>query len=130
MNTQIIQLTEIEGILEFYPILKQLFDDITVDSIRESVEDLMNKGAKFVGLYVDNQPVGFMQFSQGNNLTNYKYFILDELVVDDQYRSKGYGTKLLEYLENEAMKLGVSGIGLLSGLSLEKAHNFYQKNGY
>jgi GNAT superfamily N-acetyltransferase len=71
-----------------------------------------------------------MQFQIGNNLENYRYLVLDELVVDNNYRGKGYGTKLLEYLENQAKELNVSGIGLLSGIKREKAHEFYIKNGF
>ncbi len=130
MNKTINALKTTDQILEFYPVLTQLFDYVIKESIQESFSDLLSKGIKFVGLYVDDKPIGFMQYQVANNLENYKYLVLDELVIDSEYRGQGFGTKLLEYLENQAKVLNLSGIRLLSGVKREKAHEFYIKNGY
>ncbi len=52
---------------------------------------------------------------------------LQRLVVLKQYRKKGYAKKILNYLENDASKLGYSRVIMDSAL---KAVGFYEKNGY
>lgn len=56
--------------------------------------------------------------------------MVNKLVIDSKHRSKGYGTKMLSFIETKAKDLGANGIGLLSGIYMDKAHNFYEKNQY
>ncbi|WP_081430722.1 MULTISPECIES: GNAT family N-acetyltransferase [Anoxybacillaceae] len=56
-------------------------------------------------------------------------FYLAELCINNEIQGKGYGSKLLQFLEEELQKKNVKSIYLLTsngGL----AKNFYRKNGY
>lgn len=53
---------------------------------------------------------------------------IDYLFVDDTYRKNGYGSKLLTYLETQAIRLGVKRI-ILNTFDFQ-APAFYKKNGY
>ena len=53
---------------------------------------------------------------------------VDYLFVDDTYRKNGYGSKLLIYIETQAIRLGVKRI-ILNTFSFQ-APAFYKKNGY
>jgi GNAT superfamily N-acetyltransferase len=52
------------------------------------------------------------------------------LVVDEQYRSQGAGLRLLERAEQWAREKGCKEIGLRSNVIRERAHKFYERNGY
>ena len=53
---------------------------------------------------------------------------IDDLWVDKNFRSKGYGSKLLNYLESNYENEGFNNINLVT--SEFQAPDFYKKNGY
>lgn len=53
-----------------------------------------------------------------------------ELCVREDLRSKGYGRILLKKAEAFAEERGISEIEVLSSLRRERAHHFYEANGY
>lgn len=59
---------------------------------------------------------------------NSRYITVDYLFVDDAYRKNGYGSKLLTYLETQAIGLGVKRI-ILNTFGFQ-APVFYEKQGY
>ncbi len=54
-----------------------------------------------------------------------KDLYVDDLVVDSNSRSKGYGKILLDYAKEQAKLLGCKFFSLDSGLQREQAHKFY-----
>jgi len=55
---------------------------------------------------------------------------LKNMHIHPNHQRKGYGTKLLEKIENKARKENFSKIALRTTNIQEKAHKFYQSNGY
>lgn len=51
------------------------------------------------------------------------------LIIDEKYRNKGYGKKLVEFWEND-MKLKGYGMVLTSTQVDEEGQNFYRRLGY
>jgi len=54
-----------------------------------------------------------------------KNLYIDDLVTDNEARSKGYGKQLLRWLEKEAKKENCSELHLDSGVQRHQAHRFY-----
>lgn len=54
---------------------------------------------------------------------------VDDLVTAAEYRSKGYGARLLKWLHAEAKKRGCAYLELDSGLQRIDAHRFYEREG-
>jgi GNAT superfamily N-acetyltransferase len=52
------------------------------------------------------------------------------LVVDERRRSQGVGQRLLKQAEQWAREHGCNAIGLRSNVIRERAHAFYQREGY
>ncbi len=52
------------------------------------------------------------------------------IAVDERYRGKGIGRKLLETAEGWAKSCGCSGVRLVSGCERTQAHKFYLHCGY
>lgn len=55
---------------------------------------------------------------------------VDDLVADEQVRSKGYGTQLVARLKDEARANGCSEVQLISRVIREQAHRFYFRQGF
>jgi GNAT superfamily N-acetyltransferase len=52
------------------------------------------------------------------------------LIVDDAFRSQGVGKNLLAGAEEWARERGIRTIGLRSNVIRERAHEFYEREGY
>jgi GNAT superfamily N-acetyltransferase len=59
-----------------------------------------------------------------------KYAEISGLVVSEEARSRGVGKALLEAAEEWARGTGCAVISVRSNVKRERAHGFYQKNGY
>lgn len=55
---------------------------------------------------------------------------VDDLVADEQVRSKGYGAQLVAALKREAQAHGCSEVQLISRVVREQAHRFYFRQGF
>ena len=65
------------------------------------------------------------------NLIAYgKMLYLDDLVVREEVRSKGYGGMLIDWLEEQAIKNDCDVFNLTSGTERDKAHKFYFQKGF
>ena len=58
-----------------------------------------------------------------------KYLEIEDLVTSGKDRSNGYGGQLLKWAKAYAKNHNCNQIRLVSGISREQAHEFYQKNG-
>ena len=54
-----------------------------------------------------------------------KYLEIDDLVADDDERSRGYGGKLFDWIVEYARRQGCAHVRLLSGVQRFDAHRFY-----
>jgi GNAT superfamily N-acetyltransferase len=55
---------------------------------------------------------------------------VDDLVTDERTRSRGYGSRLIARLKEEARAHGCSEIQLISNVKREGAHRFYFREGF
>ncbi|MDN4603672.1 GNAT family N-acetyltransferase [Paenibacillus sp. F6_3S_P_1C] len=73
--------------------------------------------------------VGYIWFNVTDNRRGKDAFLLD-IVVEEAYRGKGYGTETMEALEREALSLSVDRIGLHVFGHNVRASSLYRKMGY
>lgn len=59
-----------------------------------------------------------------------KALILDDLFLSEEYRGKGLGRNVMEFIENYAKENGYKRLQFQSELSNPNAHEFYTKLGY
>lgn len=79
----------------------------------------------------DDNVIGFLSLIIDYQLHHAeKVATIEELIVSSKYRSKGLGKKLLENAIQYARNNGCDVIELTSGFSRERAHRFYEKNGF
>lgn len=65
-----------------------------------------------------------------NNLHPQPYALIEDLFVQEKFRGKSYGTKLLQTAILEAQKKGCYKIIATSRYEREKVHEFYKKHGF
>lgn len=75
--------------------------------------------------------IGFASLTLKNNLWQAGYLgHIDELVVDDNYRGRGIGTRLLEHILVLARQRGCRRVELDSAFHRKQAHQFYEQRGF
>lgn len=84
-----------------------------------------NPFARRLEYVIEDKVVGYLEYS-----LIYDRIELDNIMVIDEYRRKGIGTKLMSYLVNKAIDLKVVNITLEVRVSNEIARNLYKKFGF
>lgn len=101
--------------------------------LEETINKFKNQFTKEEGLpigfacYNDNILVGFCTL-QKNNLKKYPeiYPWICSVMIFEEYRHQGYGTKMLQEIANKAKELGYNKVYLWK----DQAPEFYKKIGY
>lgn len=79
----------------------------------------------------DSNIIGFLSLVIDYQLHHVeKVATIEELIVSSKYRSNGIGKNLLENAIEYAKNNKCDVIELTSGFSRERAHKFYEKNGF
>ncbi|MDU5108911.1 MAG: GNAT family N-acetyltransferase [Clostridium sp.] len=110
-----------------FKVVKQLRTDLNEDKYLQLVKLIHNDGYRMISLLENNEIVAIIGFTICTNLHSGKHIWVDDLITDENKRSKGYGEKLLSYVENIGRKNGCEILSLSSGLQRPKAHKFYEE---
>lgn len=57
------------------------------------------------GIYLDDKPVGFIQYYPNYDDGKPKEIFIDQLMIDKKFQGKGYGTKAIERVVEEIKQL-------------------------
>ena len=86
--------------------------------------------AVFVADYAKDGVIGWLHVSRQPLLEEELRAEVNGLVVADGQRSLGAGARLLAAAEEWARKRGCKGMSVRSNVLRERAHKFYERNGY
>ena len=78
----------------------------------------------------NDQAIGWLHLELHRTLTNPAGVLIAGFVVDEAHRSGGVGAKLLRAGEAWAREQGVARMTLYSRQTRERAHAFYEREGY
>lgn len=120
-----IELAETEqATLACYPIVAQLRPHLLEKNFVAKVHKQQKQGYQLAYL-VDDNVVAVAGFRLMDNLFSNRILYVDDLVTDENHRSKGYGKKLLDWLKQLAIKEHCQKLELDSGVQRGMAHRFY-----
>jgi ribosomal protein S18 acetylase RimI-like enzyme len=92
----------------------------------DSLNKMKEKGLKLFGLYEGSACIGFVAIERAND----GVFYMERLAVLPQYRHKGYGTILMDFVTEQVKKCGGKkiSIGIINDNKVLK--NWYNKYGF
>lgn len=99
------------------------------DDYARSIRDVLNDGARLVVLLEDGSPKACAVWRTYRTTFHGLRFYVDDLVVDADHRGRGYGKRLLEWLEAKARALECNAFDLESAVHRSAAHRFYFQAG-
>lgn len=124
---QIIELKTTNDILAAYPIMGQLRTSLDQETYLNLVKEAIEYDQyRMFALYVDDKMIAVIGFKIMITLYYGKFVWVCDLVTDSEFRSQGYGEKLLTFVENWAKGHQIQTIALSSGLQRVDAHRFYE----
>ena len=105
--------------------------DYDLEKQKAKIQAVLNDSTQVIFVAeINNKVVGYI------HLVNYDVIYTDNfknclgLAVDNDHKRNGIGSALLKQAEIWAKENGAVGIRLCSGVEREKAHQFYQSQGY
>jgi GNAT superfamily N-acetyltransferase len=112
-----------------FPVLRQLRPDLTAGASVRIYREGRPQGLRFSAVYLDNRCVGVAGWRVVATLSVARKLYVDDLVTDEEYRSRGVGSFLLAALTERAEASGCRILDLDSGVQRLDAHRFYRREG-
>lgn len=120
-----------EQIAATFEVMQQLRPHLSRDQYLPLIRSLMaSDGLKLLVLREAGQVRALAAYRVMNMLYCGSLLYIDDLVVDERARSRGYGAQLIARLKDEGRALGCSEIQLISRVTREQAHRFYFREGF
>lgn len=112
-----------------WPVIRQLRPALARDALVAAVRQQREEGYLTAGAYADGACVAFAGYRIQRMLAHGKLLYVDDLVSDAAVRGAGHGRALLDWLRQEATRLGCDALQLDSGCQRQEAHAFYFRAG-
>ncbi len=124
---KILTATKQQQVADCYPVMSQLRPHLDKDTFQQKVTRQIENGYQLVYLVDHKNIQAVAGYRIGNSLAWGKFLYIEDLVTDQDSRSKGYGKKLLDWLLNEAKQQQCDQLHLDSGMQRVDAHRFYER---
>ncbi len=127
------EIKEIVGknnMLALFPLIKQLNPKLRKAEYSAMLDDMLAHGYRMAAIYDGEKCAGLSGFWISTKIYSGKYVELDNVVIDKEYRSKGLGKKLCDWVLKEAKKKGCVIAMLDAYLENIPAHRFYYREGF
>ena len=121
---------DLKELFTAYKVLSELRTDISYDEFEDLIYDMRHMDYKMIGLFENNELITYAGVAIQTNLYFKRHLFVFDFVTSKQFRTQGYGHKMLEYLEDYARIGMCSNVVLSSAFAREQAHLFYESNGF
>ncbi|MFN0215079.1 MAG: GNAT family N-acetyltransferase [Saprospiraceae bacterium] len=123
-------LTRKSEMLPHYPLIRQLSPSVMEDRYAFLLDDMLEHGYRMVAVFEGEQCVGVSGVWVATKIYSGRYLEMDNVVVAETHRSQGIGKMLTDFVEKLAREEGCEMIMLDAYLENEKAHAFYEREGF
>lgn len=87
-----------------YAVIRQLYS-LPEKKYLAFVREMMETDYRMIAVWEKTKPVAVAGFRVGRRLYCGKYLHIDNLIIDEKHRGKGFARGLVQWLEKEAKKL-------------------------
>ena len=122
--------TDADALRAAWPVVEQLRPDFERERyVQHVLRQMQTDGSRATVLYDAGIPRAFACWRVMEMLAVGKHVYVDDLVTDSRVRSRGFGKAMLDWLKDEASRLGCARLQLDSGTFRKDAHAFYLREG-
>lgn len=119
-----------EDILKCWLVIRELRPQLAEESFVSLVKEQLAGGYRLAFIEEGDKAVAAVGFRYLQFLFCGKHFYIDDLSTLPEARNKGYGSQLLDYVEQLAREQGFPVITLDSGHHRHSAHRLYLNKGF
>ena len=120
-----------EEMLENLEIIQVLHPNLTYEKYKELLEKMIpHNYAQLIAVNEEGEKMGITGFWIGHKIWSGKYLELDNVVVREDYRSRGVGELMTQYLIKKAQELACDMLGLDVYTYNFKGVKFYMNQGF
>lgn len=112
---------------EAFHVMRELRTNLDEQAYLDLLTNMVKEGYRLFALRNSGVIVSLAGISILTNFSYGRYTWVQDLVTTSSARSKGYGSRLLEFIEDVARRENCRVVALSSGLERTDAHRFYQK---
>ena len=110
---------------------QKLNPKLTLEKVKEYQKEMFNfHNYRCFGLFLDDKIIGISSGWITVRLYSGKQLEVDNVIIDNNLQSKGYGKKLFEFIEKWAKENSCKTIELNTYVQNSKSHKFYYNLGY
>jgi GNAT superfamily N-acetyltransferase len=110
--------------------IKFLYPNMTIERYEGFLLDMISKSYRQVAVFEGETCVGLSGFWFGTKLWTGKYIEIDNFIVHPDFRQKGIGKLISEFIDEKAKELHCTCIVLDAFTGNFPAHRFYYNQGY
>ncbi len=126
MQVTLSELTTDDEFREAWLVMAQLRTQLSEEKYLALLAPMRAEGYRLLALRADGQIKALAGIILQTNLYDGRHIFVYDLVTDADARSKGYGQRLLERVEDLAQMEGCECVTLSSGVQRHDAHRFYE----
>lgn len=113
------------------PLVKKMEKEpLSDDILLQRFHEMIHQNYECVGVFLSGQLIGVAGMWFCTRHYSGRSVEIDHVFVDDVYRNRGIGQKLLEWIETYAQSKGYETIELNAYVENEMSHRFYLRQGY
>lgn len=124
------ELTTISEMLSQIETIRFLYPNLSVEKYESYLLEMIPHNYTQIVVFENEICVGLTGCWSATKLWTGKYLEIDNFVVNPDYRSRGIGKLLTDYVEKKALDLNCSSIVLDAFTGNFGAHRFYYNQGY
>lgn len=129
LNYEIRRLDDTAAIASAWPVVRQLRPHLDQADLVAAWQVQQAEGFRAVGLFEDGVCRAFAGYRIQHMLAHGRILYVDDLVSDEAARGSGLGTRLMDWLIDEARREDCASLQLDSGTQRLGAHGFYFARG-
>lgn len=111
-------------------IMQQLYPKLGLQKYESYLKEMVPHNYTQIAVFEHETCLGITGCWSSTKLWSGKYLEIDNFIVHPDYRSKGIGKLLTDFVEQKALDLGCTNIVLDAYTSNFAAHRFYYNQGY
>ncbi|MHC0444382.1 GNAT family N-acetyltransferase [Flavobacterium sp. 3-218] len=124
------ELTTIKEMLSQIDTIRFLYPNLSEEKYESFLSEMVPHNYTQIAVFEEENCIGITGCWSATKLWTGKYLEIDNFVVHPEYRSKGIGKMLTDYVEKKAIELNCSSIVLDAFTGNFAAHRFYYNQGY
>ncbi len=114
------------AMIEAFPLIHQMYKKMDYHAFETALDEMiLHNNYKMVAVFIDDIMIAISGYWVARMLYCGRYLQACNLVVDENFRGRGVGKKILNYLESKARNLGCNKMVLDSYTENKKSHSLY-----